>query len=100
MPIPPSRSDEEAVIEELRDDPEYAAEYLNLILEEGNQQELKRALWRIAQAFGGVSELDERAELSAKSLLMLSPQGNPELTSVLKSMGMRLAVVPIVHSYA
>lgn len=104
MHIAPSRPHEEAVIEELRSDPEYAAGYLNAVLEDGDQQELMTALRRVAQAFGGVPKLAEQAELNAKSLYRtLSPQGNPELkslTSLLKAMGMRLAVQPITHNHA
>jgi probable addiction module antidote protein len=104
MAFAPSRPHEEAVIEELRDDPEYAAEYLNAVLEDGDQEELMLAMRRIATAFGGVSKLAEQAELNANSLYrMLSPQGNPELkslTSLLGAMGMRLAVQPIVHEAA
>ncbi|MCL1962067.1 MAG: putative addiction module antidote protein [Desulfovibrionaceae bacterium] len=104
MSIAPSRSHEEAFIEELRDDPEYAAEYLNAVLEDGDQQELMTTLRYIAQAFGGVSQLAERAELNANTLYRtLSPKGNPELkslTSLLKAMGMRLAVRPIALEHA
>jgi len=104
MPIPPSRSHEEAFIEEMRDDPAFAAEYLNAVLEDGDQQELMTTLRQIAQAFGGVPQLAERAELNAKTLYRtLSPQGNPELkslTALLKAMGMRLAVQPIAHGSA
>ncbi len=99
-----SRSHEEATIEGFRKRPEFAAEYLNSILEEGDQQELLVAIRRIAQAFGGVSEIAEQAELNAKSLYRaLSPQGNPELkslTALLKAMGMRLAIQPILSRHA
>ena len=78
-----SRSHEEATIEELRDDPEYAAEYLNAVLEDGEQQELLLALRRMSKAFGGVFKLAEQAELNAYTLYRtLSPQGNPELKSL------------------
>ncbi|MDR2839044.1 MAG: addiction module antidote protein [Azonexus sp.] len=102
MPFPPSRPHEEAVIEGLRKDPEYAAELLNAVLEDGDQQELMLTLRRLALAFGGVSKLAEQAELNAKTLYRtLSVQGNPELkslTSILNAMGMRLAVQPIAHT--
>lgn len=94
-----SRSHEEATIEGFRRDPQFAAEYLNTILEEGDQQELMTALRYMAKAFGGVSRLAEEAELNATTLYRtLSPQGNPELkslTALLKAMGMRLAVQPL-----
>jgi probable addiction module antidote protein len=102
MPIAPSRPHEEAVIEELRDDPAFAAEYLNAILEDGDQQELMTALRQVAKAFGGVSQLAEKADLNASALYRtLSPQGNPELkslTAMLNAMGMRLAVQPIARA--
>lgn len=82
----------------LHEDPQFAAEYLNAVLEDGDQKELMLALRRIAEAFGGVSKLVEQAELNATTLYRTpSPQGNPELkslTSILKAMGMRIAVQP------
>ena len=39
-----SRSHEEATVESFRNDPAFAAEYLNAILEEGDQDELMLAL--------------------------------------------------------
>lgn len=99
MPHAPSRSHDEAAIEGLRDDPEYAVAYLNAILEDGDQQELLMALRRVAKAFGGIPKLAGKAELNVTALYKtLSPQGNPELrglTALLKAMGMRLAVAPI-----
>lgn len=43
---------EEATIKSFRDNPDFAAEYLNAVLEDGNQEELMLALRRIALAFG------------------------------------------------
>ena len=94
-----SRTHEEATIASFRRDPHFAAEYLNTVLEEGDQQELMTALRYMAKAFGGVSRLAEQAELNATTLYRtLSPRGNPELKSLralLKAMGMRLAVQPL-----
>jgi len=91
-----SRSHEAATIESLQKSPEYAAEYLNAVLEDGDEEELLMALRRIAEARGGVQKLAQRAKLNATSLYRtLSPRGNPELrslTALLKAMGMRLAV--------
>jgi probable addiction module antidote protein len=102
--IAPFRSHEEATIESFRRDAKFAAQYLNAVLEEGEQEELMTALRRMANAFGGVSKLAEQAELNATTLYRtLSPQGNPELKSlraVLKAMGMRLAVEPIKQKRA
>ena len=95
----PYRTHEEATIASFRDDPEFAAEYLNAVLEDGDQRELLLALRRMAEAFGGVPKLAQTTSLNATSLYrMLSPRGNPELKSLrvlLKAMGMRLAVQPI-----
>jgi probable addiction module antidote protein len=96
---PPFRGHEEATEEGLRNDPEFAAEYLNAVLEDGDQEELLLALRRLAKAFGGLTRVAGSAELNAKSLYRtLSPHGNPELRSLralLKAMGMRLAVRPV-----
>jgi probable addiction module antidote protein len=92
----PYRYHEEATIESFQNDPRFATEYLNAVLEDGDKQELMTALRYLAKAFGGVSRLAEQAELNATTLYRtLSPQGNPELkslTALLKAMGMRLAV--------
>lgn len=102
--IAPSRSHEAATIESFRKDPKFAAEYLNAILEDGDQKELMVALRYIATAFGGVPKLAEQTALNATTLYRtLSPQGNPELKSLralLKAMGMRLSVEPIKHKQA
>jgi probable addiction module antidote protein len=94
-----SRSHEAATVESFRKDPAFAAEYLNSILEDGDQEELMLALRRMSEAFGGVQKLAEEAELNANSLYRtLSPKGNPELKSlraVLRAMGMQLTVRPL-----
>lgn len=89
---------EEATIQSFRDDPIFAAEYLNAVLADGDQEELLVALRRIAQAHG-MKDIAEASNLNAKTLYRtLSPKGNPELksfNSILKSMGMRLAITPV-----
>lgn len=96
---PPYRSHEVATVESMRKDSKFAAEYLNAVLAEGDQEELMIALRYMAQAFGGVQKLAESAQLNATTLYRtLSPRGNPELrsiTALLNSMGMRLAVEPM-----
>ena len=95
----PSRDHEAATIESFRKDPKFAAEYLNTVLEDGDQEEVMIALGRMADAYGGVSKLAESAKLNATTLYRtLSRKGNPELRSMsalLKAMGLRLAVQPI-----
>lgn len=94
-----SRSHEEATVESFRKDPAFAAEYLNSVLEDGDQEELMLALRRMSKAFGGVQKLAEEAELNANTLYRtLSPKGNPELKSLkalLRAMGMQLTVRPL-----
>jgi probable addiction module antidote protein len=85
--------------ESLRRDPPFAVEYLNGVLADGDERELMVALRRVAEAFGGISKLAGKAKLNATTLYRtLSPKGNPELksmNSMLKAMGLRLAVEPI-----
>lgn len=94
-----SRSHENATVESFRKDPAFAAEYLNSILEDGDQEELMLALRRMSKAFGGVQKLASQAKLNANTLYRtLSPKGNPELRSlraVLRAMGMQLTVRPL-----
>jgi probable addiction module antidote protein len=102
MRTPRHRSHAEATIESFRKDPQFAAEYLNAILEDGDQQEILTALRYLAQAFDGVPQLTEHVERNATTLYRtLSPHGNPELKNLLallKAMGLRLAVQPLTSS--
>jgi probable addiction module antidote protein len=79
-----------------KEDPAYAIELLNRILEDGEQGELLIALRQMTKAFGGVQTVAEKAELNPTQLYRtLSERGNPELRSlsaILKAMGLRLAV--------
>jgi len=99
-----SRSHEAATGESFRKDPQFAAEYLNAVLEDGEQEEVLSALRRMATAFGGVSQLAAEAELNATTLYRtLSPKGNPalkSLTALLRAMGMQLAVRPLLRKRA
>jgi len=96
--VAPYRAHDVATVESFRKDPAFAAEYLNQVLADGDQEELMVALRHMAEAFGGVSKLAARAKLNATTLYRtLSPKGNPELRSMqalLGAMGMRLAVQP------
>lgn len=93
------RAHDEAMAELLRDDPDYAVQLLNSILEDGDQSELLIALRQMTKAFGGVQAVAETANLSATQLYRtLSPTGNPvlsNLSAILKAMGLRLAVQPV-----
>jgi len=93
------RAHDESMAELFREDPAFATQYLNDLLEDGDQADVLIALRQMAQAFGGVPAIAEKAHLNATQLYRtLSADGNPELrslTAVLKAMGMRLAVEPI-----
>ena len=95
------RAHDESMAELFREDPAFATQYLNDLLEDGDQADVLIALRQMAQAFGGVPAIAEKAHLNATQLYRtLSADGNPELrslTAVLKAMGMRLAVEPIRH---
>ena len=95
------RSHEEATIEMFRKDPAFAAEYLNAILDDGDETDLMLALRTLSKAFGGLQEVARNAEINANTIYRtLSEKGNPEiktLSAILKAMGMRLAIQPIQH---
>lgn len=90
------RDHDEAMAELFKDDPVFAAEYLNQVLQDGEPSDLLVALRQMAQAHGGVRALARETELNATQLYRtLSPKGNPELRSlsaVLNALGLRLAV--------
>ena len=54
------RTHDEAMAELFKQDPAYALELLNGILEDGEQGELLIALRQMAKAFGGVQSLRKR----------------------------------------
>ena len=97
--VPPHVSHEDATVSLFRDDPELAAEYLNQVLADGQREEILLATRYLASAFGGISGVARATRLNARTLYRtLSEHGNPELatfTSLLKVMGLRLAVAPI-----
>jgi probable addiction module antidote protein len=92
-----SISHDEATIRELRDNPAYAAEYLQAALEESDEpQVLLIALRHLAEAKGGIAKVAQAAGIQRESLYRaLSTKGNPRLstlTAVIKAIGLRLTV--------
>jgi probable addiction module antidote protein len=73
------------------------AEYLEAALEDGDAQLVAAALGDIARA-KGMAQIAREAGLGRESLYKaLSPDGNPELATVLKvvrALGLRLHAVP------
>jgi putative addiction module killer protein len=94
-----SRPHDEAMADLYRSDPALAVELINGILADGDQVELLIVLRQMAQAFGGVQAVAEKAHLNPTQLYRtLSPRGNPALSSlstILKVMGLQLAVQPL-----
>ena len=64
-----SRDHEEATIASLRADPEFAAAYLDSVLEDGDQDEFLLALRRLSEACGGVQSVAARARLNPTDAL-------------------------------
>jgi probable addiction module antidote protein len=92
-----SISHDEAMIRELRDDPEFAAEYLRAALEEDDEPAvLLLALRHIAKARGGIVKVAKAAGIERESLYRaLSRRGNPRLSTlvaVTKAVGLKLTV--------
>ncbi len=92
----PMVSHDDGVVEDFREDPEYALGLLNSVLEDGDSGELLITLRQFTKAFGGVQAVAEKAELNPTQLYRtLSAEGNPTLNSlraVLKAMGLQLRV--------
>ena len=100
------RSHDEAMAEIFREDPAYAIDLANSILENGNQAELLIVLRQMTKAFGGMQAVAAKADLNPTQLYRtLSETGNPALSSfsaILKAMGMRLSITnlhaDVVHA--
>lgn len=83
--------------DDLLKDPEYAAVYLEEILNQGDTELFKLALKNVASArLGSMSAVAEKTELAREALYRsLSKTGNPRfetLTKVLEASGLRLSV--------
>ena len=90
-------SHDEAVIRQLRDDSEFAVEYLRAALEDDDEPGvLLIALRRIAETRGGIAKVAKAAGIERESLYRaLSVRGNPRLSTlvaVTKAVGLRLTV--------
>ena len=94
-----SISHDEALVRQLREDPDFAAEYLRAALGDDDEPRvLLIALRRIAEARGGIAKVAKVAGVERESLYRaLSPKGNPRLSTlaaVAKAMGLKLTVEP------
>jgi probable addiction module antidote protein len=93
----PSISHDKAMIRELRDDPEFAVEYLKAAMEDVDEPTvLLIALRQIAEANGGIARVAKEAGIERESLYRaLSSKGNPRfstLVAVTKAIGLKLTV--------
>ena len=91
-----SVSHDEAMVQRLRKDPEFAAEYLKAALEDEDEpQVLLIALRHLAQA-QGIAKVAKASGVERESLYRaLSKHGNPRLSTlfaVTKAVGLRLTV--------
>ncbi len=77
-------------------DPEFAAGYLEEVIQEGSLNAFLIALRNVAEANGGVGQLAKATELGRESMYKtLSEDGNPQFMTVqniLKALGLRLSV--------
>jgi probable addiction module antidote protein len=90
-------SHDEAVTRELRENPNFAVEYLRAALEDEDEPRvLLLALRRIAEARGGIAKVAKAAGVERESLYRaLSASGNPRLSTlvaVAKAVGLKLTV--------
>lgn len=93
----PSISHDEAVIRQIREDPEFAAEYLKAAIEDSHEPKaLLVALRRITEARGGFAKVARSAGIERESLhRALSARGNPRLSTlvaVMQAIGLKLTV--------
>jgi probable addiction module antidote protein len=92
-----SVSHEASLVRELRNDPEFCAEYLKAAIEDTDEPAvLLIALRQVAEARGGISKVAKAAGVERESLYRaLSARGNPRLSTLLavaKAVGLKLTL--------
>ncbi len=92
-----SVSHDEVMIQRLRKNPAFAAEYLKVAIEDAAEPKVLLVVLRqIAEARGGIAKVAKAAGIKRESLYRaLSPRGNPRLSTlfaVTKAMGLTLTV--------
>ena len=91
----PRKSHKESLVNRLKQDPDYAVEYINSALEDADDPGFLIALRNVAES-KQMSKVAAVADVQRESLYrMLSETGNPRLsslTAVLKALGLRLTV--------
>jgi probable addiction module antidote protein len=97
-PIPRSIPHETSLVDSLRKDPAFAADYLQTCMLEGTREEFLLALRRVTKAYGGISKLATATGLNENTLhRTLSAKGNPRLStfiSICAAVGMDISITP------
>lgn len=99
MTTPQTRPHDDAMIDMLRQQPDFAAEYLRVAFEELDEEAgeatFLMALRHVVEARGGMAKIDEKAQLSREALYRtLSANGNSTLktlSAVIHAAGLRFA---------
>ncbi|TDB54059.1 putative addiction module antidote protein [Photorhabdus luminescens subsp. mexicana] len=78
---------DDAMVQLLREDPEFARHYLHQAFvdmnEEGGQEAFLMALRHVVEAHGGMAQIADKAGVSRETLYRtLSPKGNPTLKTL------------------
>ncbi|MBA0020294.1 putative addiction module antidote protein [Xenorhabdus nematophila] len=82
-----ARLHDDAMVQLLREDPEFAQYYLHQAFvdmdEEGGQEAFLMALRHVVEARGGMAQIADKAGVSRETLYRtLSPKGNPTLKTL------------------
>ena len=84
--------------EQFRADPEYAVEFINSVLQDGDAGELLVALRQLSMAQGGLATLAKRAHMNrTQAYRILSKNGKPgfeNVFAVLRGLNLQIAVAP------
>ncbi len=92
------RTNDDVLVEALREDPVLAVDYLNDALAGGSDAEINLAIRLVTTALGGLPATARRAGVNTTQLYRtLSRNGNPgfkTLRRVLAAIGMRFTVAP------
>lgn len=88
------------LLKELKD-PEFAAAYLEEVIESGDKTAFLIALRDVVEAGGGMSVVARHAHIQRQSLYKaLSERGNPTFTTlrdILKPLGLRVAITAAIE---
>lgn len=99
-----SRLHDDAMVQLLREDPEFAQHYLHQafidIDEDGGQEAFLSALRHVVEARGGMAQIADRAGVSRETLYRtLSSKGNPTLKtlrSVVSATGFKFSQIAAI----